>query len=237
MLKVNLHRFFRFTCDGKYSQKDINRFIKYIKINLKTDCWNWAGTVDRSGYGVLTVNKKTIKTHRMAVETATNKLISDGKSVCHHCDNPRCVNVLVCLFLGTHQDNMKDRDNKGRCSRLPKSIGEKHSMSKLTHIQVKEIRIKWITGNYLQWQLAEEYGISDVQIGYIVNNKSWYDKDYIPPKFKNKRSLKLSYDEEDKIRELYATGKYTMQQLANVYGIHRITISKAISNNIIRKVG
>jgi len=43
----------------------------------------------------------------------SNGEIPDGFHVCHHCDNPCCINPDH-LFLGTVADNMHDRDAKGR---------------------------------------------------------------------------------------------------------------------------
>lgn len=41
--------------------------------------------------------------------------IPNGLWVLHKCDNRGCINIDH-LFLGTQEDNDKDRDNKGRCS-------------------------------------------------------------------------------------------------------------------------
>lgn len=48
----------------------------------------------------------------------------------------------------------------------------------LTPGQVKEIRERYGTGRWTQRTLADEYGLSVVQIGRIVRNESWK---HLPP--------------------------------------------------------
>ena len=81
---------------------------------------------------------KNIQCHRKAFELFYKKDIPEKYEVCHKCDNPSCCNPHH-LFLGTHQDNIDDREKKGR-NKLPHCLGEKHGLHKLTETQVKEIR-------------------------------------------------------------------------------------------------
>jgi len=80
----------------------------------KTDgCWLWTSTLNTWGYGQFQIGRtKQYRAHRIAYEL-TYGPIPAGMHVCHHCDNPRCVRPDH-LFLGTHLDNMRDRQAKGR---------------------------------------------------------------------------------------------------------------------------
>jgi HNH endonuclease len=76
----------------------------------KTDnCWIWAGHIDSEGYGECSHGKSA---HRVAYKLATGQ--DPGESfVLHKCDTPACVRPDH-LFLGTHLDNVRDMDAKGR---------------------------------------------------------------------------------------------------------------------------
>ena len=63
-------------------------------------------------YGFFNVDCKEWRAHRYAWYLA-NGQIPDGMYVCHRCDNPPCCDVTH-LFLGTHDENMKDMVAKGR---------------------------------------------------------------------------------------------------------------------------
>lgn len=91
-----------------------HRLKKGTDIRGPDECWNWTGTATRSkgGYGRIERNGKKEVVHRIAYKLYYGV---DPKElcVCHRCDNSMCVNPKH-LFLGTHEDNMRDMKLKGR---------------------------------------------------------------------------------------------------------------------------
>jgi hypothetical protein len=69
-------------------------------------CWVWQRCAS-SGYG----QYRGRRVHRYSYELANGPIL-DGLHVCHACDNKLCVNPSH-LWLGTHQDNMRDAVEKG----------------------------------------------------------------------------------------------------------------------------
>lgn len=54
-------------------------------------CWNWTGTVDRGGYGHLSIGAKYVQAHRFAYSLFVGP-IAAGMTIDHLCKNRRCVN-------------------------------------------------------------------------------------------------------------------------------------------------
>jgi len=84
------------------------RFWNRVKKTNK--CWLWLGYKDPNGYGNLNIGGKAYLTHRVSYYIHFGS-IPKGMEICHHCDNPSCVNPKH-LFLGTHKDNMHDAIKK-----------------------------------------------------------------------------------------------------------------------------
>jgi hypothetical protein len=109
---------------------------------------------------------KQYRVHRLIYEV-TYGPIPKGMLVCHTCDNPACCNPNH-LFLGTQEDNMKDKIKKGR-----QVMGESNGLSKLTRYQVSEIRLKYQTGDFLQQELADNYNVCNQNISSIIKRITW----------------------------------------------------------------
>jgi len=147
------------------TREDIVRFEnKYVR-GGEDECWEFSSktfSLRRPG-----VRRKTYTPYRISWEVANRQPIPDGKLVCHHCDNPACVNPKH-LYAGTHVDNNNDTVNRGRATRV---LGESCSWSKLTAEQVIAIR----NSSARQVDLAAKYGVSQSHISRIKhsNRKLW----------------------------------------------------------------
>lgn len=145
----------------------VARFNDGIVNKTNSGCMEVAPT-GRGGYGKIKVFGKTMLYHRLSFELYVGSIPS-GLLVCHKCDNPKCVNPEH-LFLGSHQENMDDKINKGRHVGAKK--GYKHHKSKLVEWQVIEIKRKLRDGAF-QYDLANEYGVNQATISNIATGKNW----------------------------------------------------------------
>jgi len=146
------------------------RFWSKVNKNTANGCWEWTASLDRKGYGQITVKKGLLKrTHRVAWELIRGS-IPEGQLVCHHCDNKKCVNPDH-LFLGTQRDNVQDMDSKGRRVNTP-HYGEQHGMAKLTNAQVKRIK-EFLAVGIKRVELAKTFNIGYGTISHIAKGRQW----------------------------------------------------------------
>lgn len=157
------------------SEEGRARFWSHVSKAGPDDCWIWKASCNRLGYGLLSLTYERKKrvflyAHRVSY-FFEHKYLPHNLDVCHHCDNPACVNPKH-LFLGTQQDNVADMVKKERQLR-----GQKVHTVKLTAEKVQEIRILRFRDNYSHQKLAEKFGVSDEQIRCIC---LWVYWKYLP---------------------------------------------------------
>jgi len=136
------------------------------------NCWLYTGGLQSSGYGIVSLNGKSVGTHRLAYELKVGP-IPDGMCVLHRCDVRRCINPDH-LFLGSKGDNNTDRKTKGRNSNRR---GERNQSAKLNATSIKEIRELYAKGGISQRRLAEQFGVSQQQISCIIRGLFWNRKE------------------------------------------------------------
>lgn len=92
-------------------------------------CWEWTGLLDSGGYGRFAPGRGVDKkAHRVAWWIAFGP-IKKGVSICHHCDNRKCVREDH-LFAGTQRDNLRDASRKRRLpNQLKTHCSKGHELS------------------------------------------------------------------------------------------------------------
>jgi hypothetical protein len=147
----------------------IERFHQKYEIN-ESGCWMWTGGTRPNSKGVpyprhWTDDFKSIGAHRFSFELVHGE-IPQSMYVCHKCDTPLCVNPDH-LFLGSHQDNMRDMVAKQRSF-----VGrgeDKKGRAKLTNQQADQIRKMSMSHS----KIGAMFGVSATTIGRIKRKESY----------------------------------------------------------------
>lgn len=144
------------------------RFHEAYTPEPNTGCWLWLRGAARLGYGLMGRRGASVLAHRLSWEIHRGE-IPAGLSVCHRCDVPACVNPDH-LFLGTHAENMRDRDRKGRGRKgQPGLPGVANPQARLTPEHVRLIR----ESTKSIYRLARDLGISESAARRVRRGETW----------------------------------------------------------------
>lgn len=198
--------------------KEMTPSLFWKKANRGSDseCWEWTGSKKEEGYGRFQVDGKWVSAHRHALVLSGVEVPPD-LCVLHRCDNPPCCNPSH-LFLGTRQENNRDRDLKGRHVALcgtrhwsrfhPERLarGERHgSVTRPESIRRGNAHPARINPSYLA--RGEKHG-----------------------------GAKLTEEKVAKIREKYALGGFTYRDLSSVFDVSPSLIGLVVKKRIWRHV-
>lgn len=222
----------------------------YIRDRIEVSergCWLWTGALTANGYARAKLSGHMDYAHRFSYEVYVGP-IPEGRFVLHHCDVRHCVNPDH-LYAGTHQQNMDDRNNRGRTSSgddhwsrtNPDSLrrgrdhprrqdpsrwienqrrGSEVATSKLDEQKVLLARELYAKGQ-TQKSLGEQFGVSQTVMGAALTGKTWAHVG--GPIASSGRSL-LQPDDVREIRLMRSEGK-TYSEIASVFGVSSGTIA------------
>ena len=143
---------------------EIGRFEDKFWKGEPFECWLWRGSITK-GYGKFRLDGKIVLAHRIAYLLEYGKY-DENLDVCHTCDTPACVNPNH-LFLGTHQDNMRDMLAKGHHPYIGK-VNPTSYVRQLTDDEELEIAQLYKSGGWSQRRIARHYNISQALVFNIT---------------------------------------------------------------------
>lgn len=132
----------------------------WSKVHKTETCWLWTGTTSRTGYGIVRINGKAVKTHHVGVALAG---IEVPKGLCrlHKCNTPPCVRYHPDhIYLGTRKQNTEDLWATGY-------------KVKLTEDQVRDIIRQYDGQSIFIAETARKYGVTYNTIWCIVHKITW----------------------------------------------------------------
>ncbi len=160
---------------GRLLLSPAERFVS--KVERGDGCWIWRGAHVSDGYGHFRVGPaRVVRAHRFAYELWVGE-IPEGLMVIHSCDVRDCVNPEH-LRVGTNQDNMDDRNSRGRTQHHGRggNFWPTNRHSKLTPDLVRQLRADAATGVSFR-ELGRRYGLDHKSAASIVRRRFWKDVD------------------------------------------------------------
>ena len=151
------------------------------KLDHVSGCWNWTAGKNSGGYGIVQFNGSKFSAHRLSYEAFIGPILN-GLLACHKCDNVNCVNPDH-IFIGTHDDNMRDMAEKGRSTR-----GEKGSRAAISESDAVKI-FEMIKSGAKVKNIMREFNVSRNTVKHIKGGGSWNHITGIPKPIRRKTTI------------------------------------------------
>lgn len=138
-------------------------------------CWKIRAPAHKNGYRCYHMCKNGIRLYRFAhllVWRSFNGQIPDGLEINHKDgdrDNPQLENLEA---VTRSQNATHSFRVLGRANFNVSHYGSRNGSAKLTERDIPEIFRLYAKGMY-QWQIAEQFGVSQPAIGFILRGKAW----------------------------------------------------------------
>jgi uncharacterized protein YerC len=194
------------TAQYEYLKEDfianINKNTGIRPYELTEDCWDWTGSTQKFGHGIVRNQVCNIlgifTSHRLSMYFFKNAefVANETLNVLHACDRPQCVNPGH-LRMGSDKENVHDAHGRGRAAVYS---GSDNNFAKFNDDQIKEIiELRKQANTYPE--IATRYGCSRRTIEDICLGKTGYSTEVVVV---NARQRKF-----EEIRELLRQGVHT----------------------------
>ncbi len=155
-------------------EQRIEAFWSKVDKKAPDSCWEWKGNRSPKGYGGFWDGTVTMHAHRYSLQLKLGRILLTDEHALHTCDNRGCVNPAH-IYLGTNDDNIRDKVRRDRCCRngpgANRTKCETHPKAKLTNKQVVEIKERLKTERGCD--IAKDYPVSEQIISMIKRNLIW----------------------------------------------------------------
>lgn len=143
-----------------------DELVEMVESHEGDGCLLWPYGKSGDGYGRLRVDGRKVGAHRVALALVEPEP-EGGAHALHSCDAPLCFNPAH-LRWGSHDENMAEMVARGRAAE-----GEAHGGSKLSEVEVLEIRRLAEEGELTQRAIGELYGVGRSLVSMIHIRKRW----------------------------------------------------------------
>jgi hypothetical protein len=131
------------------------------------ECIIFSGKQQPNGYGRVSIDGQYRRSHVYACEKAHGPCPAGKRDAAHACGKAMCINPRH-LRWASRAENEADKRAHGRTNQ-----GERGGGSRLTPLQVSEIRERWAAGEVTQTALAQQNGVHVMTINDIVHRRTW----------------------------------------------------------------